>query len=61
MSLVDVCETVRALCKRHTRIVEQVGGISLDALADVSQAAASARALLDRSDPVSAVGLLNAS
>ena len=51
----EVRDIVDALYEKHVRTVEQVGGINADEFAVPQQGAAPARALLDRSDPVSAV------
>ena len=51
----EVRDIVEALYQKHVRTVEQVGGINSDEFADAQQVAAPARAVLDRSDPLSSV------
>ena len=48
----EVRDIVDTLYQKHVRTVEQVGGINADEFATLEQVAASARALLDRSDPL---------
>ena len=51
----EVRDIVETLYQKHVRTVEQVGGITADEFATLEQVAAPARAVLDRSDPLSAV------
>ncbi len=50
----EVRDAVDALYQKHVRTVEQVGGINADEFS-AQQGAAPARAVLDRSDPISVV------